>query len=92
MKERMTKLFWPILKRFETGRPVGNYKKSYRTILIFVGGMFLGLSSISALAAVYAGQVGALIPIVIFFGVGLVSLVVGTLGSDSAVASIWGTR
>lgn len=92
MKERMTKLFWPILKRFETDRPVTNYKKSYRTILIFVGGLFLVLSSVSGLAAVYADQPGALIPVVIFFGVGLVSLVVGTLGSDSAVASIWGTR
>jgi hypothetical protein len=92
MKETMTKLCWPILKRFETGQPVTNYKKSYRTILIFVGGLFLFLSSVCGAAAIYADQTGALIPVVVFFGVGLVSLVVGTLGSDGAVASIWGTK
>jgi len=33
-----------------------------------------------------------LLPIVLFFVISLVCFVVGLLGSDSAVARIWGTR
>lgn len=90
MKELFIKLFWPILKFFETDAEATHYKKSHRVILIVVGALFMVLSVGSAASAFVSGEVGAFIPVVVFFGVGTVALVVGLLGSDSAVSKIWG--
>ena len=92
MKELLKKLFWPILKIFETGEEARNYKKSHRVILIVVGTLFVFLSVASGSVALVSGGSGALIPVVVFFCVGLVAVVVGALGSDSAVSKIWGTK
>ena len=50
------------------------------------------LSSLSAFAAVYAMQGAAAIPIIVFFAIGLVCFVIGFLGTDRAVAKIWGNK
>ena len=92
MKELFIKLFWPILKIFETGVEVTNYKKSHRVILNVVGGLFIFLSMVSAASAFIIGEYGALIPVVVFFSVGAVAVVVGLLGSNSAVSKIWGSK
>jgi len=86
------KLFWPILKHFETEEVPANYKKSHRVALNILGGLFLLLACVSALAAVVSGQLGALIPVVVFFCVGFVAVVVGVFGSKGAVSKIWGTK
>lgn len=91
MKSLLRKMFWPILKFFETGAEPVNYRKSHRVALIVVGVLFLGLSIGASIAAGYSGDPGAMIPFVVFFCLGLVALVVGTLGSNAAVAKIWGT-
>ena len=65
MKSAFRKLFSPILNYFESSEGEFNYRKSHRTILIIVGGLFLFLSSLSALMAIDAAQFGAFIPIVI---------------------------
>jgi hypothetical protein len=57
-----------------------------------VGVLFLVLATVSATALVYTGKAGALIPVLVFFGIGGVSLIVGTLGSDAAVSKMWGNR
>jgi isoprenylcysteine carboxyl methyltransferase (ICMT) family protein YpbQ len=92
MKFAFRKLFSPILNYFESGEGEFNYRKSHRTILIIVGGLFLFLSSLSALMAMDAAQFGAFIPIVIFFVAGFVCILVGSLGNDRAVATIWGRK
>jgi hypothetical protein len=92
MKFAFRKLFSPILHYFESGEGEFNYRKSHRTILIIVGGLFLFLSSLSALMALDAAQFGAFIPIVIFFIAGFVCILVGSLGNDRAVATIWGSK
>jgi hypothetical protein len=92
MKLVFRKLFSPILNYFESGGDEFSYRKSHRIILIVVGGLFLFLSSISAFMAVGASQFGAFIPIVIFFMAGFVCIVVGSLGNDRAVATIWGSK
>lgn len=92
MKDLLTKVFWPILRIFESDRPVVNYKRSHRVVLLVMGSLFLVLSLASASSAYFSGELGGLIPAVVFFGVGLVAIVVGALGSDSAVAKIWGSR
>lgn len=92
MKSTMRKIFSPILGYFESGEGTYSYKKSHRTILIVVGSLFLILSSISVAAIVATSQLGAVIPILVFFITGLVCLVVGGLGTDRAVAKIWGSK
>lgn len=92
MRRLLTKICWPILKFFETNEEATNYKKSHRVILIVVGSLFVFLSLASAGAAFVSGGSGALIPVVVFFCVGFVAVVVGALGSDSAVSKIWGTK
>ena len=91
MKKMITKIFWPILSMFET-EEVGNYKRSHRVVLIVVGCLFCLLAAISAGAAFFTGNLGALFPAAVFVSVAFVTLVVGSLGSDNAVARIWKSR
>lgn len=90
MKQILKKAFWPILRFFETDEPADNYRKSHRTILNILGGLFLILSLGSASAVIFTGKFEAIAPVIIFFCIGSVSLIVGVLGSDSAVSRIWG--
>ena len=92
MKAFFTRLFHPILSLFETDEPAAGYRPSHRKILLVVGVLFLFLTGVSVYFGLTADLMGALIPSVVFFSVSLVSLVVALLGSDSAVARIWGTR
>ena len=92
MKKLMIKIFWPILKFFEIGEEVAGYKKSYRVVLIIVGSLFNALSMGSAAIAYAINEMGALIPLVVFFSVGGVALIVGMLGSDNAVSRIWSRK
>lgn len=92
MKVRLRKIFSPILEIFEAGEGEYNYRPSHRTILMVVGALFLLLSLVSMVAALYSATLGAWLPFVIFFCVGSVCEIVGFLGSDRAVAKIWGSR
>ena len=57
-----------------------------------MGVLFLVLSGVSLYFALVASSLGALIPILFFFAISLVCHVVGILGSDRAVAKIWGIK
>lgn len=92
MKQVLIKLFWPLLRIFETGEEAVGYKTSHRVILNIMGVMFLGLSFGSAWAGHVSSELGALIPVVVFFGMGFVALMLGTLGSNTAVCKIWGPK
>ncbi|MCB1866838.1 MAG: hypothetical protein KDG50_15585 [Chromatiales bacterium] len=92
MKTRLRKVFSPILKLFETGASEYSYKRSHRTILIVVGALFLLLSVASLATAIYAALPGAWLPFTVFFSTGAVCEIVGLLGSDQAVAKIWGNK
>jgi type IV secretory pathway TrbF-like protein len=92
MKQRLRQLFAPLLKPLESGKVGPNYKASHRTVLNVVGVLFLVLATVSITALVYTGKVGALVPVLVFLGVGGVCVVVGTLGSDVAVSKMWGNR
>ncbi|PHS72026.1 MAG: hypothetical protein COB22_06325 [Cycloclasticus sp.] len=92
MKTLLRKICRLILRIFELGDEEYAYKSSHRKILVVVGGLFLFLSVVSAVAAVYASQPGAFIPFTVFFLVGFVCEVVGLLGNDRAVAKIWGSK
>jgi len=86
------KIFRPILKFFETDEVPANYKKSHRVALNILGALFLLLSLGSAWAALYSGELGAFIPVIVFFCVGFVAVIVGVFGSSGAVSKIWGTK
>ena len=92
MKANLRKVFSPILDVFESGTDEFRYKASYRAILVAVGALFFLLSSVSLVAAFYAAQTGAWVPFIVFFFVGSVCEIVGLLGSDRAVAKIWGNK
>ena len=92
MKQILRKIFRPILDIFEEQEGAFVYKPSHRLILKVVGSLFFILSMASLAASLKAAQFGALVPVVVFFGVGLVCMVVGFLGTDKAVAKIWNSR
>jgi hypothetical protein len=92
MKNLFRKIFWFILAPFEKGDEPYKYKPTNRVILIVVGLLFIFLSTIVLYTSDYVDGYGYLIPVIIFFSVGFVSTIVGLLGSERAVAKIWGTR
>ena len=92
MRNTLTKIFWPVLKFFETDKVPANYKNSHRVALNTLGALFIFLSFVSGWAAKPSEELGSLIPVVVFFCVGFVAIVVGTLGSNGAVSKIWGTK
>jgi len=79
-----------VLDRFETGEGAYAYKKSSRVILLVVGLLFLGLSGGSLFFSMAKADASAFLPIIVFFAVAGVCLIVGLLGSDRAVATLWG--
>ncbi len=91
VKQKLRILFSPILKVFESGTELFSYKASYRTILIAMGGIFSGLAVLVFFIA-QGEDLGYLLPVLVFGCIGFISLLVGLLGTDRAVAKIWGSR
>lgn len=92
MKDVFIKICWPLLRIFETETQPVNYRKSHRVALNCIGFIFLTLSFVSAFLGYSNKELGALIPAVIFFASGVSAVVVGLLGSDGAVAKVWGSK
>lgn len=91
MKQKLRALFAPILNIFESGNEEFVYKSSHRSILIFIACMFSGMAS--AVFFVAQGKdPGYFLPVLIFGGIGFISFIIGFLGTDRAVAKIWGSR
>jgi hypothetical protein len=89
MKSLLRNLFSPILNLFESGNESYAYKKSHRIILMVMGVLFSGLGSLVYVLA--EGQdIGYLLPVIVFGGVGLLCLLIGSIGNDRAVSKIWG--
>ena len=92
MKEILRKIFSPILKPFENGNEEFAYKPANRKILVFISLLFWFLCGVVVYFSKFIDGYGFLIPAIVFFSVGFVTFVVGTLGSDRAIAKIWGNR
>ena len=86
----MKALFAPILNLFEKGDGPYQYKSSYRTVLIAVGCLFSILAAGLIAVVIQTAELAALLPLAIFLSAAAVCLVVGFLGSDRAVARVWG--
>jgi len=81
-----------VLNIFESGDDPYAYKPLNRKILLVIGVLFSGLASVVAYLSLDAGEVGFLIPVLVFSGIAFVTLVVGLLGNERAVSKIWGNR
>lgn len=81
-----------MLNIFESGDDPYAYKPLNRKILLVIGVLFSGLASVVAYLSLDAGEVGFLIPVLVFSGIAFVTLVVGLLGNERAVSKIWGNR
>jgi hypothetical protein len=92
MKKHLRKLASPILNIFENGDEPYEVKPLNRKILIVIGVLFFGLASAVAYLSFDKGEAGYLIPVVVFSSLSLITLVIGILGNDRAVAKIWGNR
>ncbi|HBN15537.1 MAG: hypothetical protein CMQ46_04500 [Gammaproteobacteria bacterium] len=92
MKEKLRHIFSPVLARFESGEPATSYRPSHRKVLLALGVLFSLLCAVSTYLAFSSDQLASLLPAVIFGLVSLVSIVVATLGNDTAVARIWGLK
>ena len=92
MKKLFRTIFSPILNVFERGDELYAYKPLNRKILIVIGILFSGLASLVVYLSKGDEDVGYLLPVFVFSAIALVTLVVGFLGSERAVAKIWGNR
>ncbi|HDY84815.1 hypothetical protein LCGC14_0973580 [marine sediment metagenome] len=92
MKTALRKRLSLILNHFESGNDFYVYKPSHRKILLVMGGLFLMLSIVSLITTVIAAQWAGVLPISIFFIGGFICMTVGFLGSDHAVAKMWGSK
>ena len=75
---------------FESGNGEYVYKPSHRLVLIVMGALFTALATLVIFVAEGNGA-EYFLPVVLFGGLGIVSLIIGFLGSDRAVAKIWGS-
>lgn len=88
----MRKLFLPLLNALESGDEPYAYKKSHRTVLLVVGGLFLFLFCLVVVGGIAFAMWGAAIPGLVFSLLGGTCLVVGLYGSDRAVSKLWGNK
>ncbi len=92
MKDLFRKVLWPLLGLFEKGDDPYHYEPSHRAILVVISLLFSGLALVVLWMAPGGDWQGVLFPVVVFLSVAFVALVVGCLGSDRAVAKLWGNR
>lgn len=92
MKNLLRKICSPILNVFEQGDEPYAYKSLNRKILLVMAFLFSMLALSIVIFAPKDNGLGYLFPTVVFAVVSFVCLTVGALGTDRAVAKIWGSR
>ena len=91
MKSLLRALFAPILTPLEKGDEGFSYQRSHRLVLIAVGVLFTALAA--GVAVVAQGRdLAYFFPAVVFGVLGVVAIIVGGLGSNRAVAKLWGSK
>ena len=91
MKDFFRQVFWFVLCHFEKGEGPYSYKPSNRSITIAVGILFGGLSGGNLYFSLQKADASNALTVVVFFVVAAVALIIGLLGSDRAVANLWGS-
>lgn len=89
MKNTLRSFFSIVLNRFESGTNDYQYQKSHRVILVVIGVLFNGLASLVFFMA-QGEDIGYYFPVLIFGALGITGFIIGFLGNNRAVATIWG--
>lgn len=84
-------LFSPILRPLESADDTFTYKPLHRATLIVLGCLFTFMA-FGILWLSFGRQLGYLLPVMVFGGAGMISLIIGVLGTNRAVANLWGSR
>ena len=92
MKSLLQRLFSPLLNPFEQGTEPYEYKPMSRRILIVISVLFSILTAVTFFLSPADAGLAIAFPMIIFGGASFVCLIVGSLGSERAVAKIWGSR
>lgn len=92
MKALLTKLFSPILKPLENSSGDFQYSPSHRKILYVMGFLFMVIAAVTVYFSLRIEQWAAIVPVILFSGIGLICIVVASLGSDKAVSKLWRNR
>ena len=92
MKKRLEAIVAPLLKGLEGDTEAYRYQPMHRKILIVVGALFVTLTLVSAYFSLAYGLPAGLLSTAVFLGAAGLCLLVGLLGSDRAVAGLWGNR
>lgn len=90
LKQIIRKVFQPLIEKIEGSTAPYRYQRSDRVILGAVGLLFTLLGAGATAVALIFGQLGGLLPGMVFLGLGLVCAVVAYVGEDRAVARLWG--
>lgn len=89
MKTILRQVFAFLLKPLESGDAAYGYKPSHRKVLLVLGVLFSLLASGVAVLAV-GKALTYYFPVLVFGSLGVSAMIVASLGSDRAVAKIWG--
>ncbi len=91
MKQLLRSVFAPLLGLFEGGNEPYQYKPSYRTILLVFAFLFGALAAfvLWLMLSSDISQLGYFLPVLVFGGIGLLTLLVALLGTDRAVSRLW---
>lgn len=92
MKKVLRRLFTLILSPLERGTADYKYNPLGRKILLVMGVIFSGLTSVTLYFLPQLDQPGYIISAIVFGLIALISFVVGMLGTDRAVSTLWGSR
>lgn len=92
MKNQLRAICKPLLNIFENGDGDYVYKPMSRKILIAMGLLFGFIAALVISYIIRNAAYGYALPGIVFSGVALVCLIVGTLGNERAVAKIWGNK
>lgn len=92
MKNQLRRLFAFILNPLERGEQPYKCQPYSRKILLFVSAVFGILAILVLVMRPEDSGWDALLPVVVFGPGSLYGLIVGLLGTDRAIAKIWGNR
>lgn len=87
----LRKTFSALFYFFEKGDDPFHHKPMNRKILFVVGSLFTLLAT-AILVVSPKESWGFLFPVVVFYSVGCVGLLIALAGTDRAVAKIWGNK
>lgn len=92
MKDSLRRLFYPILRFFENDSDEFNLTSTNRKVALFISTTFVIIALLLPVIASGSPFTSYIFPVIVFGSIGFIGLVVGSLGSDHAVAKLVGNR